>query len=291
MLFPYDEIALENRLKDLQIALLRSGGTRRTAPTLEEQNVKSFGQALFDALLTGEIRSCYDMSRRAAKRQGKGLRIKLRIQAPALAALPWEFLYDPREAEYLCLMRSRPVVRYLELPQPTQPLSVTPPLRILAMIASPSDLPGLDVEREKARIEKAIAPLSAQNAVALTWLEGQTWRDLQKAMREGPWHIFHFVGHGGFDRQRDEGVIVLADEAGKAEPMLATQLGRLLEHDSLRLVLLNACEGGRGSDRDIFSSTASILVRRGIPAVLAMQYEITDRASDRIRSCLLRVVS
>jgi hypothetical protein len=47
----------------------------------------------------------------------------------------------------------------------------------------------------------------------------------------------------------------------------------------LRLVLLNSCEGARGSQRDIFSSTASILVRRGIPAVLAMQYEITDRAA------------
>ena len=29
MHFPFDELALENRLKDLQIALLRSGGKRR----------------------------------------------------------------------------------------------------------------------------------------------------------------------------------------------------------------------------------------------------------------------
>ncbi len=158
MLFPYDELALESRLKDVQIALLRSGSERRTAPSREEQNVQSFGQALFDALLIGDIRSCYDMSRRTARRQGKGLRLKLRIQAPALAALPWEFLYDAREAEYLCLMRGRPVVRYLELTQPIQPLNVTPPLRILAMIASPSDLPKLDVEREKVRIEQATAP-------------------------------------------------------------------------------------------------------------------------------------
>ena len=53
----------------------------------------------------------------------------------------------------------------------------------------------------------------------------------------------------------------------------------LADHRSLRLVLLNACEGARGSERDIFSSTASILVRRGLPAVLAMQYEITDQAA------------
>jgi hypothetical protein len=43
--------------------------------------------------------------------------------------------------------------------------------------------------------------------------------------------------------------------------------------------LLNACEGARSSLRDIFSSTAATLVRRGVPAVLAMQNEITDFAA------------
>jgi hypothetical protein len=35
----------------------------------------------------------------------------------------------------------------------------------------------------------------------------------------------------------------------------------------------------RGGKKDIFSSTASILVRRGVPAMLVMQYEITDLAA------------
>ena len=37
--------------------------------------------------------------------------------------------------------------------------------------------------------------------------------------------------------------------------------------------------GRAGGSQDIFSSTASILVRRGIPAVVAMQYPVTDRAA------------
>ena len=36
---------------------------------------------------------------------------------------------------------------------------------------------------------------------------------------------------------------------------------------------------GEGREIDIYSSTAAILVRRGIAAVLAMQYEISDRAA------------
>lgn len=280
MKFPFDELALENRLNALQIALLRSGGSRRQVLSPEEHAIQSFGRELFNALVTGEARSRYDVSVGAARQQGKGLRLKLRILPPELAKLPWEFLYDPREAEYVCLSRDTPVVRYLELPQPVQPLLVQPPLRILGMIVNPRDLAPLDVAHEKQRVETAIGDLQKQRLIDLTWLEGQTWRDLQRAMRGGPWHIFHFIGHGGFDRSADEGVIALADESGGAHRMLATELGRLLsDHRSLRMVLLNSCEGARGSEHDVFSSTAAILVRRGMPAVVAMQYEITDRAA------------
>jgi formylglycine-generating enzyme required for sulfatase activity len=99
-------------------------------------------------------------------------------------------------------------------------------------------------------------------------------------MRRGPWHILHFIGHGSFDPLSDEGYIVLETERGEPDRLPATQLARLLaDHRSLRLVVLNSCEGAQGGNTDIFSSTASLLVRHGLPAVLAMQYEITDRAA------------
>jgi len=46
-------------------------------------------------------------------------------------------------------------------------------------------------------------------------------------------------------------------------------------------VVLNACDTGRGSAADAFSSTATALIRREIPAVVAMQFEITDSAAIR----------
>ncbi len=278
--FPFDELELENHLQKLEIALLRSGGKRRRVLLPEEQTVQSFGQHLFDVLLAGEVRSRYDVSQSEARQQDKGLRLKLRIQSPELAALPWEFLYDSRQGEYVCLSRDTPLIRYLELPQVIRPLSVTPPLRILAMISSPHDLEPLNLDREKQRVEEATKSLRAQGLLEFTWLEGQTWRDLQRAMRGGPWHGFHFIGHGGFDRNAEEGLIALATEQGETYRLFATELARLLaDHRSLRLAVLNSCEGARGGKRDIFSSTAAIMVRRGIPAVLAMQYEITDRAA------------
>ncbi|MFN8494026.1 MAG: SUMF1/EgtB/PvdO family nonheme iron enzyme [Caldilineaceae bacterium] len=279
-LWSLSELQLDNRLKDLQIALLSSGGVRRQILSPAEQAVQAFGRELFDWLFTGEVRNRYDVSKERARQQGKGLRIKLRIQSPVLAALPWEYLYDSRTAEYLCLSRTTPVVRYLELPQTIQPLAVTPPLQVLGMIASPTDLQPLDINLEKTRIARAIADLEAQGLVQWTWLPGQTWRDLQRALRRGPWHIFHFTGHGMFDTVRDEGMVALADADGKAHLFSATDLGRLLvDHQTLRLVLLNSCESAQSGARDIFAGTAATLIRRGLPAVVAMQYAITDRAA------------
>ena len=280
MRFPFDKLVLEKHLLALENALLRSGGVRRRVMAPAEQAVQEFGQAIFDALIDGEVRTCYDLAQREAAQKGLGLRLKLRIEAPELAALPWEFLYDSRQADYVGLSSSTPIVRYLHAAQHVEPLAVELPLRILGLVVSPIGLDALNVENEKQRLETALRELRAAGVVDLQWLPGQTWRDVQRAMRQGPWHILHFVGHGGFDPAMEEGVIALADEDGRAHLLPATLLGRLLDdHNPLRLALLNSCEGARGSDHDIFSSTAATLLRRGVPAVVAMQYEITDEAA------------
>jgi hypothetical protein len=280
MVFPFDELALQVRLQTLEIALLRSGGARRRLASDEERTVEAFGAELFDALITGEVRSRFDMSRSEAQRQGKALRVRLRFESPGMAALPWEFLFDTRRGEYLVLSTNTPLVRYIELPERMEPFAVSPPLRMLALVASPNDLPHLDGERERLRVDAATKELQDRGLLEVEWLSGATWRHIQAALRRGEWNIFHFVGHGGFDPNTDEGVVALVNDEGGTFRLAATELGRLLgDHYPLRLAVLNACEGARGSKHDLFSSTAATLVRRGTPAVVAMQYEITDRAA------------
>jgi formylglycine-generating enzyme required for sulfatase activity len=282
--FPFDARDLERLQDKLEKALLRSRLRTRRALSPEEQVVRRFGRQLFEAVFQGDVRSLFYESRIKAEHADKGVRLKLRLQPPEFAQLPWEFLLEPRRDEYLCLSRETPLVRYLELTQPVTPLLVAPPLRILGMVANPYDLPELDVALEKERLLRALAGAQQRGAaIEITWLAGQTVNDLQRALRSAerePYHIFHFVGHGSFDAQRDEGVLWLADAQGRARALTAAQLARLLgDHRALRLVVLNACEGARGSALDVFSSTAATLVRRGIPAVLAMQYEISDTAA------------
>lgn len=291
MRFPFDKIELQNHLLRLECALLQSGGQYRSGLTKEEQTVQEFGKALFEHLIAGDIRSLYDVSRASARRDGKGLRLKLRFDDPVLAALPWEFLYDARQKEYLCLRRETPIVRYLELSEPVHSLTLTPPLRILGMVASPNRLQQLDIAAEQQRVDQALMNLQGEGLVELTWLKGQTWRDLHRALQRDQWHVFHFIGHGGFESSR-EGYIALTDDRGLPEPLWAKDLKRLLDSQAaLRLVILNACDGAKGDDQDIFSSTAATLVRHGIPATLAMQYKITDRAAIEISRAFYEAIT
>ena len=279
MHFPFDDVRLENYLLKLQQAPSPGAHQRRVAAA-HEQPVLEFGQILFEALFAGEVGELYQVSLREAERQHMGLRLRLRIRAPHLASLPWEYLYDSHQAEYLCLSRFRPLVRYIDVTHPIDRLTVTPPLRILGMIASPSNLELLDVEGERRRIEDTLRPLQEQGLVELTWLKGRTRRDLQQAMYTGPWHIFHFIGHADFDPQSAEGVIALESAEGRAHLVRASDFRTLLaDQKSLRLVVLNACRGASGDSKDLFSSIAAMLVQGGIPAVLAMQADISDPAA------------
>ncbi|HEX6778202.1 MAG TPA: hypothetical protein VF099_08370, partial [Ktedonobacterales bacterium] len=108
MRFPYDEQARKDLLKDLRIALLRTREVARKVLSGEERAVQQFGKTLFEALLADDVRSLYDVSREAARRQGQGLRLRLHIRAAELAALPWEYLYDPRVPDYLCFSSETP---------------------------------------------------------------------------------------------------------------------------------------------------------------------------------------
>jgi conflict system STAND superfamily ATPase/CHAT domain-containing protein len=291
MRLPFDRGTLDDRLRAVQARLIeaptpaRGGGAQRpatepaTAPA-SDADIQALGAELFEALFRGQVRALLGASQRQAEGRHEGLRIRLRLDAPDLAALPWEFLYDGDRGDYLTLAASTPLVRYVAREAPAEPLRVRPPLRILGVVASPTGLKPLNVDRERQRLELALEGARGRGAVELVWLGGQTARYLQAALRQGPWHILHFIGHGGFNPEKGEGLIVLADDEGGPHVVYATNLARLVaDHDPMRVVVLNACDGARANEVDLFSSTAALLVKQGTPAVVAMQFEITDDAA------------
>jgi YVTN family beta-propeller protein len=104
--------------------------------------------------------------------------------------------------------------------------------------------------------------------------------ELQRQLRRGQHHVFHYIGHGRYDGELGDGQLAMEGPTGRAQPISGSDLGALLhDHRTLRLALLNSCEGARGGRTDPYSGTAQSLVYQGIPAVVAMQFEITDRAA------------
>ena len=279
---PFSPLELENYI--LKMGRPRQG--RRGLNSPEGRTAEEFGRKLYDAIFQGAVRDCLRsnlnaVNQRADEQAEQGLRLRLRLTAaPALADWPWEFLYDSAFRRFFAHSATTPIVRYLDLPQRIQPLAVQPPLKILVMIASPTDYGQLDVEAEWRKVQDALANLTQRGLVTLTRLEKATLSALQRQLRREQYHIFHFIGHGGFDQGAQEGVLLLENENGQVRRVAGGTLGALLhDHRSLRLAVLNACEGARTAQSDPFAGVAQILVQQGIPAVIAMQFEITDQAA------------
>jgi len=275
---PFSELELENFL--LKIGRPRRSG--RSVGSPEVAATKSFGDRLFQAVFQGPVYACFHRSLDEAKRQEAGLRLRLRLaDVPELANVPWEYLYYNSSFDrFLCLSSETPVVRYMDLPERIRPLEVNLPIRILVMISSPTNYQKLDVEQEWAKLNQALRDLTEQKLVVLERLHKASLSALQKQLRKAEYHIFHYIGHGGFDNQSQDGVLILEDAHNLGHLVSGRNLGTLLyDERSLRLVLLNACEGARSSLTDPFAGTAQSLVRQGIPAVIAMQFEVTDEAA------------
>jgi hypothetical protein len=273
---PFTDEKIEN-------VLLRLGRTRRAVRRIESsemQAAKGFGASLFEAVFAGPVAEAFRASVDAARAEGDGLRVRLRLKEPALADLPWEFLYHREFNRFLALSVQTPLVRYMDLPEPIQPIQVTPPIRVLVMIASPADYPPLDVEAEWTRLNTALQQQLASGHIAIDRLDDASLGALQRRLRRAQYHMFHFIGHGEFDQASQEGVLVLEAANHRGHRVSSQYLGMLLhDHDSLRVAILNACEGARTSRVDPFAGTAQTLVLQGIPAVIAMQFEIADEVA------------
>jgi len=273
--------------QDLKIFRLEAAQNRRGVRRMESSDMRAardFGGRLFEAVFAGEVKESLLKSLEGADSSSTGLRLRMHLsRAPDLAALPWEYLYEPNLGRFFALSVTTPLVRYMDLPERIKPLPVKPPVRVLVVIAGPTDKPPLDVEGEWTRLSAALAGLVRDGMVEIDRLPAPTYGALLKRLRLKPYHIFHFVGHGEFNEDCKEGVLLFEDDERQGYPVSAAALGTLL-HDqpSLRLAILNSCEGARTSSSDPFSGTAQTLLQQGIPAVIAMQSAITDEAAHQL---------
>jgi DNA-binding transcriptional ArsR family regulator len=265
---------------------LAGAGARRggpgTADVEDGASPEQVGDELFRTVFQGELLKAFQGCLAKAL-GGPGLRIRLRLNdVPHLAGLPWEYLYHAEGRGFLALSGRTPVIRYLELSEALGTLLVEPPLRVLAVISTPRGYRELaEADEEWRRLVAALKPLLQNGLIEVERLERPTPEALETRLHTGqPVHVLHFVGHGGFSELRGEGVLVFEDNDGNGVPVGGPSLAYLLQdHPSLRLAVLNACNGARSSQENTFAGTAQVLVQHGVPAVIAMRSEVMDETA------------
>jgi hypothetical protein len=231
------------------------------------------GQALFDALFASA-----DLIRGwgAAHGRSKQLRVQLRIDAPELNALPWELLRD--DQDLLAADADSPFSRYLAVSREWGRAIAERPIRVLAVISNPKDieekygLPPADVELEARALQTSIGA-----AAQLTVLPAPVTLDRLEAELRAGYHILHFVGHGAFSTKTQQAALYLQNTDGNAQRVIDDDFAGMLNRLSSppHLVVLAACQSAKQSMKAAFSGLGPKLVQIGLPAVIAMQENVT----------------
>src|SRR5262245_25236446 len=265
------------------MALVRFDAARLREEVLDPL---AYGAVLSESLFAAPtIQTAFNQARSSAQSLDVPLRVRLFIgpTAPELHSLRWETLRDPQDGSPLLTGEQIYFSRYLSSGD-WRPVRLRPKgtLRALVVIANPTELPAyrlapIDVEGELSRAE---AGLDMIPITALASPGSATLDNICEHLREA-YDILYLACHGAL--VRDEPWLWLENETGGvarvAGAELATRLKELQERP--RLVVLASCqsagsgEEARTDDAGALAALGPRLAEAGIPAVLAMQGNVS----------------
>lgn len=232
------------------------------------EDIQEVGSQLWGGLLTdNEVKRCTDLINEQIA-GGDDFQCHIRLALPPeLSGIPWETLCEERTRKLFAEDTRYSVYRCLpeNFGEPLTPREEGP-LRVLVAIPEGS---GLDVNAEWGNISRALT----KAGVVPDRLEGHVHLEaLDRAIRTGKYDILHFVGHGDVDDEDRVSIRLNPEDQPSGEVFVhADMFAALFTRSSIRLAFLNCCQGGRST-----SGLGPALLHRGIPAVVAMQYEIVD---------------
>lgn len=257
--------------------------------TQGEELLAEIGSRLYSELIRDQVRDLWAQAR-ADVDDGGRLRLRLILHPPAVAALPWETLHDPRRNQSfaadtnISLVRTQNLVSYVARPRA---LEAALPLKVL-LVTVDSGMPDVPTQHwpdqgepghelaahiESEQIRSAIEKLPSAR-VKLDRLNGRVTIQQIRERLVTTWpDILHFVGHGN-----EDGLLLWSDDA-PALVSPATLRTVLQQAESVKLVFLNACLAGLVDSTRPFAGIAHQLLQSGLPAVIAMRYEILDRSA------------
>lgn len=258
------------------------------------------GTFLFEALLPegDDLLAGYREGSAIARHEEKRLRFRLHvaIDAPAkLHELHWEVMYDPRLELALSRSRSTAFSRYLGVDVDKGDQVAERP-KLLVVIPTPSNLAEynlaeIDGGAVKQALEKVLVPL---HGFDFEFLEGPaTLRRVFDRLLSGDVHALHLHAHGQLLKGAPAASLILEAEDGRCAFVHEKDFAEIFEGElNLRLITLIACSSAAMSrDDEPFSGLGPALVKRGIPAVLAMRRPISVRAASLFTEVFYRNLS
>ena len=258
---------------------------------LAELRQRSADAAAYGLYLGGQVladpasRSFFDQAVAVSETGNQPLRIRLAIgpSAPELHSLRWETLRLPGASSPLLTNETLRFSRYLSS-MDWRPVTLRPEgeLRALVVAADPSDLARFRLSPVDAAAEEAAARagLGSIHTDALATRGQATLDNLARRLRDN-YDIIYLVAHGLL--VDGEPWLFLEQPDGSAERVpggeLATRIREAQQRP--RLVVLASCQSaGTGADStadtaEALTALGPQLIAAGVPAVLAMQGNIT----------------
>lgn len=249
--------------------------TNRESGTLpNDKEMIAFGSSLFETIFQGDVRRLYDEAR--SRQHGRRLDFIFTSMVPWIAEKPWEFAYDASRRSFLATEDVHFVRNVLTaVPADRIPPRIGP-LRILVASAQPVGFGHLSIQQEEEVIRRGFDPLIKAGLVEVVPLARATPRSIHAALSTGEFTVVHFIGHGKFDEETQEGSLVFENDRGGEARLGERSVREIFCQRGIKLVFLNACQTGSGGRADFNKGMAQSLVAHGLPALVANQYSVLD---------------
>ena len=271
-------------MNDPLVGLLRSSSAPdvfNDGPIPEAVSLSALGQQLYNALFQGSIRDSWIAAQGIAQNQQDILRLRLGLKDDRTIRLPWEVL----NAGSRPLSTGTDVVfSRFHAGQMTPCFSsgtMGQPLRILMVLSAPTDQDRLQLHEEAQHLQNELGhDLALPNApeIELTLLEQPGREQLTQSLEQGNYDILHYAGHSGWGAAGGD-LYLVNRRTGLTEPLSGEDLAGLLVNNGVRMAVFNSCRGVRAATLEstgALDNLADALLRRGVPAILAMAERIPD---------------
>ncbi|MCY7406190.1 MAG: CHAT domain-containing protein [Alkalinema sp. CAN_BIN05] len=268
-------------MDDPLLGLLRSGTPTSATPpnSSSNSNLVLLGQQLYHALFQGTIRDSWLAAQGIAQNQHDILRLRLGLMDNRLPRLPWEVMNGG----------DRPLATGTDVVFSRYQVGGIPayvgggscgPLRILMVLSAPTDQDQLKLHEEANHLREELERDRSSHQgpeIELKILEQPGREQLTQDLEQGNYDIFHYAGHSHWGTAGGD-LYLVNSRTGLTEALSGEDLAGLLVNNGVRMAVLNSCRGGHGATAtgDSIENLADALLRRGVPAILAMAERIPD---------------